>query len=100
MNVLVGGSQGDDEAPGHRTLPYQEDAVGVEVVGQDLVGLVPGDIGVVPGLALVHAGLGLRQAVRHGSRHSPPAGIITVRQRPARLRSGFNLDLVGKSPEG
>ena len=83
MNVLVGGSQGDDEAPGHRTLPYQEDAVGVEVVGQDLVGLVPGDIGVVPGLALVHAGLGLCQSVLDRGRHPASAGITSLSQTTA-----------------
>ena len=79
MNVLVGRSQGDDEAPGNRALPHQEDAVRVEVGGQDLVGLVPGDVGVVPGLALVHAGLGLRQSVLDRGRHPASAG-ITVRQ--------------------
>ena len=80
MNVFVSSSQRDDEAPSHRALPHQEDAVSAEVVGQDLVGLVPGDVGVVPGLALVYRGLDLRQSVLHRGRHSPPGEMINQSQ--------------------
>ena len=72
MDDLVGGGHGDDEAPRHGALPHQEDSISVGVGGQDLVGSVPGEVDVEPGLRSVNCGLSLCQTICHWSCHSPP----------------------------
>ena len=72
MDDLVGGGHGDDEAPRHGALPHQEDSISVSMGGQDLVGSVPGEVDVEPGLRSVNCGLSLCQTICHGSCHSPP----------------------------
>ena len=72
VNCFVSSRHGDDKTSGHRALSDQEHAVRVDVVGQDLVGLVSGQSGVIPGLGHVDCGLGLCQPVRHGGCHASP----------------------------
>ena len=52
--------------------PSQHLPVGVGVGLQDLVGLLPDERGVEPGLRLVDVCLGVGQLVGHGRRHAPP----------------------------